>query len=233
MRLLPLTRYGRRELISATVCFLVACFAIVIGSVKLGWWLCPLPAAPLVALYVWVLAFFRDPERATPEDPGLIVAPADGRVTDVTNIGADSKLGRDGVRIGIFMNVFNVHVNRSPVTGVVESVEHHPGAFLDARNRRAAERNESTTIRLSHDHGGQRFPVVVRQIAGLVARRIVTDLREGQTVRRGQRIGMIKLGSRLELLLPAELVGQIRVQVGASTRAGETVLAEARQGDAQ
>jgi len=233
LRLPPLTKYGRLEVILATVCLLAACFAICVWSVKLGWWLGPLAAAPVAALYVWVLAFFRDPERATPEDPGLIVAPADGRVTDVTNIGADSKLGRDGVRIGIFMNVLNVHVNRSPVTGVVESVEHHRGAFLDARNRHASERNESTTIRLSHDCGGRRFPVVVRQIAGCIARRIVTDLREGQTVRRGRRIGMIKFGSRLEVLLPAELVGQIRVQVGASSRAGETVLAEARQGDAQ
>lgn len=227
-----LTQYGRRELILATVCFATACAATVWLAAAVSWWIAPAAVLP-AAVYAWVLAFFRDPDFQVAEGPGLMVAPADGRVTDITNIGAESELGRQGIRVGIFMSIFNVHVNCSPVAGVVESIEHRAGAFLDARAPRASQRNESATIRLRYRHGGGQFPVVVRQIAGMIARRIVTDLREGQTVERGQRIGMIKFGSRLELLVPQELVGQVRVEVGRAVRLGDTVLVEANEGCAQ
>ena len=212
-----------REWLAAVV-VLTAVFA---GSVLLACCVSPwfvIPAVVSQVLQLWVLVFFRDPDRPTPTGPGLMISPADGVVSDITNVGESSALGVDGVKIGIFMNVFDVHVNRSPLAAVVESVEHTPGAFLDARDPAASERNESATIRLRHERDGREYPIVVRQIAGLIARRIVTDLTDGQRLERGQRIGMIKFGSRVELLAPRELVGEVCVAPGCRVRAGQSVL---------
>jgi len=184
----------------------------------------------LLALIVWgwVLWFFRDPTRTTPTGDGLFISPADGIVADITPLGPESKLAKNGVQIGIFMNVFNVHVNRIPCDGQIEEITYQKGAFLDVRDPNASERNESATIRMTHTHKGQKYTVIVRQIAGLVARRIVTALEKGQTVTRGQRMGMIKFGSRLELLLPQELAGEICVSISAPVLAGETILAKCK-----
>ncbi len=228
------TRYGLKIIILATIAVIVWCVGVLVALGGLfPWWTLALLLAPNLAIYLWVLWFFRDPERDTPQDAGLFIAPADGRIADITNIGPDSELGRDGVRIGIFMNVFNVHLSRCPVDAVVESVEHRPGLFLDVRDPHASERNESTTIGLKYQHRGAEYPVVVRQIAGLVARRIVTDLSQGQSVTRGQRIGMIKFGSRLELLVPTELVAKVCVEIGQVSRGAETVLIESDKGGDQ
>jgi phosphatidylserine decarboxylase len=180
-----------------------------------------------VPLWLWVVWFFRDPDRPAPAEEGVFLSPADGVVTDVTAVGPDGELGTDGVKVGVFMSLFNVHVNRAPCDGRVVSIEHRRGIFLDARDSEAGLRNESAAIRLAHDAGGRSHPIVVRQVAGLIARRIITDLAEGQTVRRGERIGMIKFGSRLELLVPRELVGEVRVAVGDKAVAGRTVLVAA------
>ena len=214
--MIHLTRYGRRELAVATAA--AACAAVV-----LGWLFWPAAAAP-VALWAWVLWFFRDPPREVPDAGGLFVSPADGRVSDITPVGPESPLGLDGVRIGVFMNIFDVHVNRSPCDATVRRIEHCAGAFLDARKPAASERNESATVHMTHVHNGLEYPVVVRQVAGLVARRIVTDLSEGQDISRGRRIGMIKFGSRLEVLVPRGLVGRVCVSCGQRVRAGLTVL---------
>ncbi|MBT3200095.1 MAG: phosphatidylserine decarboxylase family protein [Phycisphaerales bacterium] len=228
------TKYGLKIIVIATFLAIIWCVApLVFLRELLPWWALALIIAPDALLYFWVLWFFRDPERDTPQDQGLFISPADGRIADITNIGPDSELGRDGVRVGIFMNVFNVHLSRSPIDAVVESVEHRPGLFLDVRDPHASERNESTTIRLKYQHQGQEYPVVVRQIAGLVARRIVTDLTEGQTITRGQRIGMIRFGSRLELLAPVELISKICVEIGQISRGAETVLIESIQGESK
>jgi len=196
--------------------------ALAIVAIWLFW---PVVFVPLV-LWVYVLWFFRDPQRITPPGPGLFISPADGRVSDITNVGAESELGRKGVKVGIFMNVFNVHVNRNPACGWVESIEHRSGTLLDVRDPHAWERNESMTIRMVCDEDGREFPFIVRQIAGLVARRIVTDIAEGQTLARGQRIGMIKFGSRLELTVPQEFVSKVCVKIGQHVKAGETILIE-------
>jgi len=224
------TRYGLKIVIIATVLALGLCAAVLAFVRFLPWWATVAILAPDLVIYFWVLWFFRDPERDVPQDPGLFISPADGRIADITNIGPDSELGRDGVRIGVFMNIFNVHLTRCPVDGVVESIEHRPGLFLDVRDPHASERNESTTICLKYDHQGVEYPVVFRQIAGLVARRIVTDLSEGQAVTRGQRVGMIKFGSRLELLVPAELVGTVCVNIGQVSRGAETILVDSAPG---
>lgn len=213
---LKLTRYGLREVVIATVLAAGACAVLV--------WLFWPGAFAVVPLWALVLWFFRDPARGIPAGEGLFVSPADGRVADITTVGPDSALGCDGVQVGIFMNIFDVHVNRSPADGRVERIEHRCGRFLDARNQQASTQNESTTIRLNHTHDGKDYPIVVRQIAGLVARRIVTDIKEGQRLSRGERIGMIKFGSRLELLVPRELVGELCVSQGQRVRAGESVL---------
>ena len=218
-----LAKYGRREWGLISVLAVGLCAALAVLAWRRGWpW--ALPIVPVAALWGWVLWFFRDPDRAGPQEEGLLLSPADGRVTDVTEVGPDSPLGTDGVQVGIFMSIFDVHVNRSPCDGQVRGIAHHDGTFLDARDPRAWEHNEAATITMTHNAGGRERTVVIRQVAGLIARRIVTDLAEGQTVRRGQRIGMIKFGSRVELLVPAELVGEVRVGVGDRALGGQTVL---------
>lgn len=224
---LGLTKYGMREWIGATV---VAAGLIALAAWRLwAWPLAFWPATVVVGtVWLWAVTFFRDPRRTPPLDPRIFVCPADGRVADVTNLGSDSALGCEGVQIGIFMSVFNVHVNRSPCDGLVEEIVHRPGVFLDVRDPHAWERNESATIRLTCRLGSQEHRVLVRQVAGLVARRIVTDLVDGQTVSRGQRIGMIKFGSRLEVLAPREMVREVMVKVGDRVRAGVSPLLSAR-----
>ena len=153
------------------------CAAAVAGLWKLadsaGWAWGLLMVLPLV-LFGWVVWFFRDPNRV-PTDPAgrSIISSADGKVTDVTPLGPDSELGCEGLRIGVFMSVFSVHVNRMPLSGTITKVQHRPGVFMDVRDPVAAERNESVSVSLDHERNGKTFPVVVRQIAGLVARRIV------------------------------------------------------------
>ena len=220
---MKVTPYGRREIVAAG---LLAGLAAALVAV-LAWAFSPLfliaLALPLGG-WILVLTFFRDPPREAPSAEGLFVSPADGRVADITPIGPDSPLGADGVQVGIFMSVFDVHVNRCPETGRVDRIERRRGAFLDARDPQAAGRNEATTIRITCARGETSFPIVVRQVAGLIARRIVTDLAEGQNVRRGQRIGMIKFGSRVELMVPRGQAGRVLVEVGRRVRAGQTVL---------
>lgn len=238
-----LTKYGVRELL---ICTALAA-AVVWGSLCLvlhwrwftgppsvigpagyigivGPWLCGAVAGIAVIVWLWALWFFRDPDRVIPSGPGLFVSPADGTVSDITQIGPESELGRPGVQVGIFMSVFSVHVNRAPCDGAVEFVTHKAGAFLDARDPAASCRNESATIALCYQSDGQAYRVIMRQVAGLIARRIVTDVAKGAGISRGQRVGMIKFGSRCELLLPTELAGRMLVKVGQKVSAGSTVL---------
>lgn len=221
--LIKFAKHGRRELVVATI----VAGHLVGFSIFLFW---PVAVVPL-ALWLLLLWFFRDPDRVAPNVPGVLISPADGHVSDITPIGSDSDLGRAGVKIGIFMSPFDVHVNRSPCEARVESVTRRKGVFLDARDPLASERNESAAIRLSCTRDGADYPLIVRQVAGLIARRIVTDLAPGQVLQPGQRIGMIKLGSRVELLAPNELASQVQVRLGQKVLAGETVLALAGGGE--
>lgn len=171
----------------------------------------------------WMAYFFRDPARVTPIEDGLLVAPADGRISRVMRAAPPPELGLGGVplqRISIFMSVFDCHVNRSPVTGRIERVAYRAGAFLSADLDKASEANERNALLIATPDG----PIAVVQIAGLVARRIVPFVREGQAVASGERIGMIRFGSRVDVYLPegaSPLVSEGQIMI-----AGETVIAD-------
>lgn len=211
----PVTKYGLREVLVATLVF-----GVLMATGLAYFW--PAAIAPAI-LWVYVLAFFRDPTR-TPDEPDAFLSPADGTVVDITPLPADGPLGVESLRIGIFMSLFSVHVNRCPFEATVVRLEHHPGGFVDARRPDASEVNESATLFLSARRGGREFPLATRQVAGLIARRIVTAVRPGQALQAGQRIGMIKFGSRGELIVPRELVGEVAVRIGQKVYGGKTVL---------
>ncbi len=190
-----------------------------------GWRLAgPWGAVPGLVALAGVIWFFRDPERRVPDDPGAIVAPADGRVVEVEQDAELAAIGGRGRRVSIFLSVFDVHVNRAPAPGTIRSSEHAPGAFFDARRPEAAGRNERRTWVFDSDRGT--FAVV--QIAGLIARRIVAWGRPGDVVAAGERIGMIRFGSRTDLLLPPS--AEVVVRPGDRVRGGETVMARWRAG---
>ncbi len=215
--------------VAAATLVLLGAAAGAVGLADWAWWGW-LIAVPLLAVWLWVLWFFRDPQRVSPSEPGLFVSPADGTITDITPIGPESPLGCEGVKVGLFMSIFSVHVNRAPCSGTVQSVHHRPGRFVDARKLESSELNESVTVHLEHEAQGQRYPVVYRQVAGLVARRIVCRVEPGQSLERGQRVGMIRFGSRAELLLPASLEPEVLVRIGQSVQGGLTVMARAGAG---
>jgi phosphatidylserine decarboxylase len=181
-----------------------------------------LSIVPLIFL-VWLISFFRNPPRKIPTEPGAIVSPADGTVTDIMPLAHYDFIGGPAVRIGIFLSIFNVHINRAPLAGRVVELHYHPGEFLNAMKPESSERNEYMWIGFEQPGTpSQRF--AVRQISGMLARRIVCALVPGQTVTRGEIFGMIKLGSRTELILPAEAV-EIKVQLGDPVRAGSHIVA--------
>ena len=186
-------------------------------------WLFPYVAVIPAALLIFIIAFFRDPERRIPAEDGLLVAPADGHVTEVTEVDEPRALGGRARKIGIFMSLTSVHVNRSPCRGRVESVEHRPGRFRSAMDPASSAENESAWMVIAEAEG-RPVRILVRQVAGVIARRIVTRPVAGDRLERGQRIGMIKFGSRAEVYVPADARLEVRVALGQSVKAGETVL---------
>ena len=183
-----------------------------------GSWLWSLIPILLAAFFLW---FFRDPQRAIPTGDGLVVSPADGLVTETVSI--DTPEG-PRQRISIFLNVFDVHVNRTPISGVITGVRYQKGLYLNAMNPTCAERNEQNIVTVR----GEGIEIVFKQIAGLIARRIVFNYREGDRVERGQRVGLIKFGSRTDIVLPVDAV--IRVKTGQRVKGGSSVLAAMPQG---
>jgi len=174
---------------------------------------------------VWLFAFFRDPNRLGPVDPKAVVSPADGKVSDITEIEHDELIDGPAVRVGIFLSVFNVHVNRSPCAGRVVAIEYKAGKFINAMKHGAAsDQNESNTIVLA-EPTGTRTIMVVKQIVGMIARRIVCTVSNGESLERGQRIGMIKFGSRTELTIAKWLEPTIQVKIGQSVRGAADVIA--------
>lgn len=171
-------------------------------------------------LAVWCVWFFRDPDRQTPVGDGLVIAPADGRVVAVEEVAAAPLSGLPARKFSIFMNVFSVHVNRFPIHGRVEQVSYHPGQFLNAALDKASRENERMEILAIGNDG---VAIAFVQVAGLVARRIVCHLQPGQMLQAGQRFGLIRFGSRVDVYLP--LSAHVELVLGEQTRAGETVIA--------
>jgi phosphatidylserine decarboxylase len=215
---LPVTRWGLAEL--QIMGWPLVALSLAIGAPGPPW--CWFALAPLVVLG-WLVYFFRDPHRAVPLDADAIVSPADGTVAEVTELDHYDFLNGPAVRVGIFLSIFNVHLNRAPRAGRVLDMHYKPGEFLNALNPESALRNEFMWIGCE-DAARPGVRWAVRQISGLIARRIVCALRPGQAVSRGEKFGMIKLGSRTELVLPRDAV-RIEVAVGDKVHAGSTVIA--------
>lgn len=193
--------------------------ALVGVAVLVGWLAGPLWAVPAVLLALFFLGFFRDPARAISDAAGAVVSPADGKVTDVSAASLD---GVPRTRISIFLSVFDVHVNRSPVAGVIRATRYQKGKYLNAMNPASAEHNEQNIVTVEGD--GQ--TVVFKQIAGLLARRIVFNKKIGDRVERGERVGLIKFGSRVDVFLDA--AAEMKIKVGDRVKGGTSVLAYLR-----
>lgn len=181
----------------------------------IGWW-----SLPFWAVVVFIVQFFRDPPRDVPQDRGIITSPADGRVV-VVEASHDPYLNRDAFKISVFMNVFNAHSNRSPVTGTVQKIWYHPGSFVNASLAKASLENERNALWIKTEAG---VDITVVQVAGLIARRILCYVDEGDNLTAGQRYGFIRFGSRLDVYLP--VTSQARVTLGEKVYAGSTILAQ-------
>ncbi|HEY2589399.1 MAG TPA: phosphatidylserine decarboxylase [Tepidisphaeraceae bacterium] len=215
--MLRVTRHGAREMLIGSV--VLAIIAFVLGHYIFFWlWLLVVP------VLIWLFAFFRDPEREVPADQDVMVSPADGTVSDISELPHDELLGGPAVRVGIFLSVFNVHINRSPCDGKVLASYYKKGKFINAmRHQLASDENESNTVVIG-EPTSERPIAVVKQIVGLIARRIIFSADKGQLLRRGQRIGMIKFGSRTEVTVPKWLEPQVQVQVGQTVRGAADVI---------
>jgi phosphatidylserine decarboxylase len=204
--------------------FIVIAALIALGTFGLALnrrsWPLWLMAFALTVIALWVAYFFRDPQRAGERGDRIVISPADGKVVMITEVDEPTFMMSKAIRVSVFMNVFNVHVNRYPVTGTVRFVERKAGKFLNAAAENASLENEQASIGI--ETGSNR--ILVRQIAGLIARRIVTDSKEGDQVQQGDRMGLIRFGSRVDVFLP--VTAKLRVKVGDATFAGASVLAE-------
>ncbi len=210
------TQDGWREITAITV----ACAVGAGLSISLVHW-----SLGLVFFGLWVfgVAFFRDPDRDVPDDSSVLLAPADGTVTEITRLDDDPVVGGPALKIGIFLSIFNVHINRSPCDARVVDCTYQPGRFLNAMNPASSRENESNTVTLEAQVP-RLGPIIVRQVSGLIARRIVCHCGPGDQLARGQRFGMIKFGSRTELVVPCRDDVKVAVEVGRRVRAGQSVL---------
>jgi phosphatidylserine decarboxylase len=212
--------FAREGIIFIVIAALIAAGGYALALNRRSWplWLL---AFALTLIALWVAYFFRDPEREGERGKQIVIAPADGKIVQVAEVDEPAFVQGRARRISIFMNVFNVHVNRYPVSGTVQYVHYNPGRFINAAADKASLENEQSSIGIVSD-GGQK--VLVRQIAGLIARRIVTYSKVGDKAVQGERLGMIRFGSRVDVFLPLDAA--IKVEVGQVTFAGVTVLSE-------
>ena len=187
-----------------------------VAALALGWLAGLFWAIPAVILACFFLWFFRDPEREVPAQVGAVVSPGDGKVTEVARVLID---GSQKLRISIFLSVFNVHVNRSPIAGVIQSARYQTGKFVNAMSAESAAQNEQNIVTVE----GEGQTVVFKQIAGLLARRIVFTKKVGDRLQRGERVGLIKFGSRVDVVLDANAIPQVKV--GDRVRGGASVVA--------
>ena len=211
--------FAREGLLFIAIAAVVAAGAFGFAITRRSWGLW-LAAFVLLLLALWVAYFFRDPERTGERGPSLVVSPADGKLIMITEVDEPTFVKGRAVRLSIFMNVFNVHVNRYPVEGVVRYIHYNKGKFFNAAAEKSSLENEQMSVGIETS----RYRVLVRQIAGLIARRIVTYSKLGETIRQGDRMGIIRFGSRVDVFLPAG--STLRAKVGDITVAGVTILGE-------
>ena len=211
--------FAREGLVFIAIAALVAAGTFALALNRRSWplWLL---AFVLTLLALWVAYFFRDPERSGPRGEQVVIAPADGKVVLIQEVDEPTFMSGRAKRISIFMNVFNVHVNRYPVSGTVRYVKYNPGKFLNAAVEKSSLENEQMSVGIETG----RTRILVRQIAGLIARRIVTYSKEGEQVEQAQRMGLLRFGSRVDVFLPLDAV--VKAQIGDMTVAGTTVIAE-------
>jgi phosphatidylserine decarboxylase len=226
---IPITRYGWPQVIVFPAALLAAMIVFALGTIALlPLWAFVLSETALAAVLVWVLMFFRDPERLCPSQPELLLAPADGRITDIETVEEEGFIGGPALRIGIFLSIFNVHINRAPCNVRVETITYKKGKYVNALNPQSGRVNESNNLGLVRtDSPADKF--VVRQISGAIARRIVCATKEGRQLAGGERFGMIKFGSRTELYVPissCDTQYEIKclVRIGDKVKAGLTPL---------
>jgi phosphatidylserine decarboxylase len=217
---LGLARAGLAEVVFFSLLFLG--LGLPLAAAALLHWVFWLPLAALALVWLEVIYFFRDPPRRIPADPDALLSPADGTVTHVGEVADADFPGGRALRVSIFLSIFNVHVNRVPRTGRVAGLRYFPGAFLDARHPDCAVRNEQLWIDIEENNPPRLLRV--KQISGAIARRIVCWLKGDEAVRAGDRLGMIKFGSRTEVLLPAGEAVELKVKVGDKVKGGSTVL---------
>jgi len=224
---LPFARVGLAELfvmtfVASAICgFAVGLSKVTVGAASWLWLLSGLAAGVAGILIAW---FFRNPHREVPADSGLVVSPADGTIVEIEDLPFDEYIGGPARKIGIFLSIFNVHINRSPIAGQVVGLRYRPGKYLNALRPESARENEQLAVYIEEAAAPHRG-MIVRQITGAIARRIVCWLKPGDMLSRGEQFGMIKLGSRTELVIPVEPGLEIQVRPGDKVRAGATVLA--------
>ena len=211
--------FAREGLLFIAIAAVVAAgaFGFAISRRLWGLWLA---AFVLLLLALWIAYFFRDPERIGDRGPSLVVSPADGKLVMITDVSEPSFIQGRAIRLSIFMNVFNVHVNRYPVDGVVKYVHYNKGKFFNAAAEKSSLENEQMSVGIETGT----YRVLVRQIAGLIARRIVTYSKLGETVKQGDRLGIIRFGSRVDVFLPPG--SRVQAKLGDATTAGVTILAD-------
>jgi phosphatidylserine decarboxylase len=221
---IPLTSYGWPQVIIWPIVIIV--IAVVFSAAaaySIPPWIVFGIDAILIAILVWALSFFRDPQRDCPSDIDVLLAPADGKITDITTLDDMEFIGGKALRIGIFLSIFNVHINRSPCKAKVEKTEHRPGRYKNALNPESSLVNESNNLyltRLERPHDR----LIVRQVSGAIARRIVCKASPGQHLSAGEKFGMIKFGSRTELYVPSHHGVRCLVVAGQPVKAGLTIL---------
>ena len=224
---IPLTKYGLPQVAVFGAMILVVMVTVyVAGSSDIMSPTTVLAVEVIMAiLLIWVLAFFRDPDREIPEGEGILVAPADGRVTDIEVVEENDVIQGEALKIGIFLSIFDVHINRTPCAARIDKVTYRPGQYTNAMNPASAKVNESNDIAMTR-LAEPKDALLVRQISGAIARRIVCRAKVGEDFACGEQFGMIKFGSRTELYLPACDSVKCVVKVGDKVKAGETILIE-------
>jgi len=222
---IPLTGYGWPQVVIYPVAVLAAMIVLPLGALSLlPWWGVLCAEGVLAAMLLWALMFFRDPQRYCPSDTNLLLAPADGRVTDIEQVPAGSFIESPALRIGIFLSIFNVHINRAPCNVRIETISYKKGRYINAMNPESGRVNESNELGLVRTDG-PRDRLIVRQISGAIARRIVCGTAVGKELARGEKFGMIKFGSRTELYVPLGQELKCLVRIGDKVKAGLTPLA--------